>query len=68
MVNKIQNFNSQRSSVSNTSSIFNSNFWNFLGYFLMDEIITWRVLISLAIILLGIYIFKKNNTGLKTNE
>ena len=31
------------------------------GYFLMDEIITWRVLISLVIILLGIYIFKKNN-------
>ena len=37
----------------------------FFGYFLMDEIITWRVLISLAIILLGIYIFKKNNTGIK---
>ena len=33
------------------------------GYFLMDEIITWRVLLSLAIILLGIYIFKKNNKG-----
>ena len=29
------------------------------GYFLMDEIITWRVLLSLAIILIGIYIFKK---------
>ena len=27
----------------------------------MDEIITWRVLASLVIILLGIYIFKKNN-------
>ena len=34
------------------------------GYFLMDEIITWRVLLSLVIILLGIYIFKKNNKGL----
>ena len=33
------------------------------GYFLMDEIITWRVLVSLAIILTGIYIFKKNNKG-----
>ena len=33
------------------------------GYFLMDEIITWRVLISLVIILTGIYIFKKNNKG-----
>ena len=33
------------------------------GYFLMDEIITWRVLVSLVIILLGIYIFKKNNKG-----
>ena len=29
----------------------------------MDEIITWRVLVSLAIILIGIYIFKKNNKG-----
>ena len=35
------------------------------GYFIMDEIITWRVFISLAIIMLGIYIFKKNNKGLK---
>ena len=35
------------------------------GYFLMDEIITWRVLISLVIILLGIFIFKKNNKGNK---
>ena len=34
------------------------------GYFLMDEIITWRVLVSLVIILIGIYIFKKNNKGL----
>ena len=33
------------------------------GYFLMDEIITWRVLVSLVIILVGIYIFKKNNKG-----
>jgi drug/metabolite transporter (DMT)-like permease len=31
------------------------------GYFLMDEIITWRVILSLVIILVGIYIFKKNN-------
>ena len=35
------------------------------GYFLMDEIITWKVFVSLAIILLGIYIFKRNNTGSK---
>ena len=35
------------------------------GYFLMDEIITWKVFVSLAIILLVIYIFKRNNTGLK---
>ena len=35
------------------------------GYFLMDEIITWRVLISLIIMILGIYIVKKNNKGLK---
>ena len=35
------------------------------GYFLMDEIITWRVLISLVIIILGIYIVKKNNKGKK---
>ena len=31
------------------------------GYFLMDEIITWRVIFSLVVILVGIYIFKKNN-------
>ena len=31
------------------------------GYFIMNEIITWRVLVSLVIILIGIYIFKKNN-------
>lgn len=37
----------------------------FFGYFLMDEIITWRVLVSLAIIIIGIYIVKKNNKGLK---
>ncbi len=35
------------------------------GYFLMNEIITWRVLFSLVIILTGIYIFKKNNKGVK---
>ena len=35
------------------------------GYFLMDEIITWRVLVSLVIILIGIFIFKKNNKGIK---
>ena len=35
------------------------------GYFLMNEIITWRVLISLVIIILGIYIVKKNNKGIK---
>ena len=35
------------------------------GYFLMDEIITWRVLVSLVIIIFGIYIVKKNNKGKK---
>ena len=35
------------------------------GYFLMNEIITWRVLISLIIIIVGIYIVKKNNKGIK---
>ena len=33
----------------------------FFGYFLMNEVITWKVLISLTIIILGIYIEKKNN-------
>ena len=37
----------------------------FFGYFLMDEIITWRVLLSLIIIIFGIYIVKENNKGLK---
>ncbi len=36
----------------------------FFGYFLMDEVITWRVMISLSIIIFGIYIVKKNNKGL----
>ena len=36
----------------------------FFGFFLMDEIITWRVLLSLVIIILGIYIVKKNNRGI----
>jgi len=31
------------------------------GYFLMNEVITWRVIFSLVVILVGIYIFKKNN-------
>ena len=35
------------------------------GYFLMDEIITWRVLISLIIITLSIYIVKINNKGIE---
>ena len=35
------------------------------GYFLMDEIITWRVLISFIIIIPGIYIVKKNNNCIK---
>ena len=35
------------------------------GYFLMDEIITLKVLVSLVVILFGIYIFKKNNRGLQ---
>ena len=34
------------------------------GYFLMDEVITWKVIASLVVILIGIYIFKKNNKGL----
>jgi drug/metabolite transporter (DMT)-like permease len=34
------------------------------GYFLMDEVITWRVLLSLVVILVGIYIFKKNNKNI----
>ena len=33
------------------------------GYFLMDEIITWRVIVSLVIIIAGIYIVKVNNKG-----
>ena len=33
------------------------------GYFLMDEVITWKVVVSLVVILIGIYIFKKNNKG-----
>ena len=35
----------------------------FFGYFLMGEVITWKVIASLVVILIGIYIFKKNNRG-----
>ena len=35
------------------------------GYFIMGEAITWKVLVSLVVILLGIYIFKKNNKNFK---
>ena len=45
--------------VSNPSSISNSIFGVFFGYFLMEETITWKVLASLVVILVGIYIFKK---------
>ena len=31
----------------------------FFGYFFMNEIITWRVIVSLIIIMIGIYIVKK---------
>ena len=48
---------------SNSSGILNTNFGIIFGYFLMDEIITWKVLVSLVVILIGIYIFKKNNKG-----
>ncbi|MFL2883046.1 MAG: DMT family transporter [Pelagibacteraceae bacterium] len=37
----------------------------FFGYFIMSEPITWRVIISLILIILGIYIVKKNNKGYK---
>ena len=36
----------------------------FFGFFLMEEMITWKVIVSLVVILTGIYIFKKNNKGL----
>ena len=36
----------------------------FFGYFLMEEIITWRAVVSLFIIMIGIFIVKKNNKGL----
>jgi drug/metabolite transporter (DMT)-like permease len=33
----------------------------FFGFFIMGELITWRVLVSLVIIIFGIYLVKKNN-------
>ena len=36
----------------------------FFGYFLMDEIVTWKAIVSLIVIMSGIYIVKKNNKGL----
>ncbi len=37
----------------------------FFGYFIMNEEITWRVIISLILIIGGIYIVKRNNKGYK---
>ena len=37
----------------------------FFGYFIMDEQITWKVLVSLFLITISIYIVKKNNKGYK---
>ena len=35
------------------------------GYIIMDEQITWKVLVSLIIIISGIYMVKRSNRGLK---
>ncbi len=35
------------------------------GYLIMDETITWKAIVSLCLILFGIYIVKNNNKGLK---
>ena len=37
----------------------------FFGYVIMDETITWRAIVSLVVVLLGIYIFQNNNKSLK---
>jgi len=38
------------------------------GHFLMKEVITWRAIVSLVIILIGIYIFKKNNKSVNNGK
>ena len=40
----------------------------FFGYLIMDELITWRVITSLILIILGIFIVKKNNKGYKNKN
>ena len=35
------------------------------GYMIMDESITWKVLLSLIIIILGIFMVKKGNKGIQ---
>ena len=35
------------------------------GYLIMDEKITWKVLLSLIIIILGIFMVKKGNKGIQ---
>ena len=37
----------------------------FFGYFIMNETITLKVIVALCLIILGIYIVKKNNKGYK---
>jgi drug/metabolite transporter (DMT)-like permease len=40
----------------------------FFGYFIMNETITWKVIVSLIVIIFGIYIVKNNNTNLKVKK
>ena len=37
----------------------------FFGYTIMGELITWKVFVSLCLIIFGIYVVKKNNKGLR---
>ncbi len=37
----------------------------FFGYIIMDEKITWKVLVSLIIIISGIFMVKRGNKGIQ---
>ena len=48
-------------------NINDKNLMTPLDYVIMNEEITWKVLVSLIIIILGIFMVKKGNKGIKNN-
>ena len=65
MVTQISYINQSWNGFSNSSCLSDTNFWCFFGYIIMDEKITWKVLVSLIIIISGIFMVKRGNKGIQ---